>query len=89
MQRVFVAVEKPLKLLLFEFRNHRRCSVRPTSDITGWLEAGEARCKPVHVDGIAGHGHHINEVIHANGDLLFYFEGLGSHFKSRNVCVFL
>jgi hypothetical protein len=23
-----------------------------TSDITGWLEAGEARCKPVRVDGI-------------------------------------
>ena len=24
----------------------------PTSDTTGWLEAGEARCKPVRVDGI-------------------------------------
>lgn len=32
-------------------------SGRSTSDITGWLEAGEARCKPVRVDGWVGRLH--------------------------------
>ena len=34
----------------------------PTFDITGWLEAGEARCKPVRVDGWVSAMEHVELV---------------------------